>query len=40
MLVYDMTQKSSFEGISSWLEDLKQHCNNMDPVLVLVANKW
>ena len=38
MLVYDITQRSSFESISKWIKELKEHA---DPniIMMLIGNK-
>lgn len=39
LLVYDITRKSSFDHLSSWLDDLHMH-GGKDMVITLVGNKW
>ena len=38
LLVYDVTQKSSFEGVKKWMEELRDHAEP-DIVILLVGNK-
>lgn len=38
LLVYDVTQKSSFEGVKKWMEELRDHAEP-DLVILLVGNK-
>ena len=41
MLVYDVTNETSFNDIELWLEQIKQNCNNNDDelVILLIGNK-
>jgi GTPase SAR1 family protein len=39
LLVYDITRKSSFDHLASWLDDLHMH-GGKDMVITLVGNKW
>lgn len=38
LLVYDVTQKNSFEGVKKWMEELRDHAEP-DIVILLVGNK-
>ena len=38
LLVYDVTQRSSFEGVKKWMEELRDHAEP-DIVILLVGNK-
>jgi Ras-related protein Rab-11A len=38
MLVYDITKRQSFEHISRWLEELRNHADN-NIVIMLIGNK-
>lgn len=39
IFVYDVTNQSSFEQLSSWLEEVELNCNQPDFVRMLVGNK-
>lgn len=39
ILVYDCTSRDTFESLSHWLEEIKQHCTHDDAIKMLVANK-
>lgn len=39
ILVYDVTNKSSFNNIDKWLDDIKYNCNDTEIKLLLVGNK-
>jgi small GTP-binding protein len=40
MLVYDITQPSSFRRLKTWYSELKEHCQTQAPVTIaIVANK-
>merc|ERR1711981_15105 len=39
IFVYDCTNKSSFDDLSSWLEEVEVNCNTPNFVRMLVANK-
>ena len=43
MLVYDVTSRSSFESLNSWLKEMRTHCerpSDIDSVVFVVcANK-
>ncbi|XP_067934233.1 ras-related protein Rab-2A-like [Watersipora subatra] len=39
IIIYDVTRRSTFNSLQSWLDDLKAHSSNSKAVLVLVANK-
>ena len=38
MLVYDITNRRSFENIPIWLDEAKRHCHR-DIVVVIIGNK-
>ncbi|OHT09160.1 small GTP-binding protein [Tritrichomonas foetus] len=38
ILVFDLTERKSFDDLGQWLEDVHQHCEQ-DTVVVLVGNK-
>jgi Ras-related protein Rab-11A len=38
MLVYDITKRQTFDHVSRWLEELKNHADN-NIVIMLVGNK-
>lgn len=38
LLVYDITERSTFENISHWLREVRDHCSD-DTVIMLVGNK-
>lgn len=40
MLVYDITNRSSFDNISSWIEEINTFCpENTDLIKLLIGNK-
>eukprot|EP00923_Selenidium_pygospionis_P016192 GHVN01028366.1.p1 GENE.GHVN01028366.1~~GHVN01028366.1.p1 ORF type:complete len:155 (+),score=15.87 GHVN01028366.1:297-761(+) len=39
ILVYDCTERTSFENLESWLEEVHKNSTNPDAVKMLVANK-
>jgi GTPase SAR1 family protein len=39
ILVYDLTKEDSFKSIESWLEEIRNNCDNPNLGLVLVGNK-
>lgn len=39
IIVFDVTSVSSFEGVTSWVNDLRKHNGYSDPTVVLVACK-
>ena len=39
LLVFDITRRSTFDSVTSWLQDLRQIAED-DIVVVLVGNKW
>merc|ERR1719221_421567 len=39
ILVYDCTQKSTFEHIKFWQDEVRKYSTNQDAILMLVANK-
>merc|ERR1711981_388212 len=39
IFVYDVTNKTSFDDLNSWLEEVEVNCNTPDFVRMLVANK-
>jgi len=39
MIVFDVTNKNSFQNIKIWLNDIKQHCRVDDIPKILVGNK-
>ena len=39
IFVYDVTNQSSFDQLSSWLEEVELNCNQPDFVRMLIANK-
>ena len=38
ILVYDLTDRNSFNAIEDWVDQLKNYCDE-DPVLLLIGNK-
>lgn len=39
ILVYDITNRRSFDNLSKWLEETHRHANNENIVVMLVGNK-
>jgi Ras-related protein Rab-18 len=39
ILMYDSTNRSSFDNLKYWLGEVKQNCTNPNVVLMLVASK-
>jgi len=39
LLVYDVTRRQSFDHVTTWLEDARNHSNNPHMVVMLVGNK-
>ena len=39
VLVFDVNEEKSFKGLSSWLTEIKNNCNNSDISIVLIGNK-
>ena len=39
ILVFDVNNENSFKGLSLWLNEIKNNCNNNNVSIVLVANK-
>ncbi|KAI9018720.1 ras family-domain-containing protein [Phycomyces nitens] len=38
LLVYDITRRDTFENLSTWLEDVRQHANP-NTVIIVIGNK-
>lgn len=39
VLVYDCTNRQSFESLTFWQQEVKKNCSNQDAIKLLVANK-
>ncbi len=39
LLVYDITRRETFNHLTTWLEDARQHSNS-NMVIMLIGNKW
>merc|ERR1719343_71103 len=39
IIVYDLTQRGTFEAVETWVETVRQATRNSDPILVLLGNK-
>lgn len=39
LLVYDIAKHSSFENLSRWLEEVRQHADAPNLVIMLIGNK-
>ena len=39
VLVFDVTDENSFKGLSLWLKEINNNCNNNDVSIILVGNK-
>lgn len=39
LMVYDMTDRRTFENIDKWMQQIKENTGDTDPSIVLVANK-
>ncbi|KAJ7326530.1 Golgi vesicle fusion to target membrane [Desmophyllum pertusum] len=39
MVVYDITDKSSFEAVAKWLEDIDEHFQVRYPAIAVIGNK-
>ena len=39
MVVFDLTDRNSFDNVKTWLSDIKQYCNVEDVPTILVGNK-
>ena len=39
LIIYDITDRKSFESVDYWINEVKRHCNPLIPVVILVANK-
>eukprot|EP01087_Luapelamoeba_hula_P023461 TRINITY_DN862_c0_g1_i1.p1 TRINITY_DN862_c0_g1~~TRINITY_DN862_c0_g1_i1.p1 ORF type:complete len:131 (+),score=22.34 TRINITY_DN862_c0_g1_i1:99-491(+) len=39
ILVYDVTNRASFQHLNDWLGEIDMYCNNSDVVKLLVGNK-
>lgn len=39
LLIYDITDRNSFENIKKWMSELKENADSASPVLILVGNK-
>ena len=39
ILVYDVNNENSFKGLSLWLNEIKNNCNNNNVSIILVGNK-
>ena len=39
LIVYDVTDKTSFDKVSSWFTEVKDRTENDPPVIILVGNK-
>jgi Ras-related protein Rab-4A/Ras-related protein Rab-4B len=38
LLVFDLTNRSSFENLGKWVEDIRSKCNN-EIAIIVVGNK-
>ena len=38
LLVYDLTNRESFENLHEWIQDLREECPNEEIVLMLTGN--
>merc|ERR1712078_236282 len=39
LLVYDVTRRSTYQNLSTWLSDARRHLTNPNTVIMLVGNK-
>jgi GTPase SAR1 family protein len=39
IVVYDITSKQSFEKVKKWVQELQEHSNNKDIVIIIAGNK-
>lgn len=38
-LVYDVTRRKTFENLTLWLSDIREHCNNPHMIVMVIGNK-
>ncbi len=39
LVIYDITNRKSFDSVEYWVNEVKKHCSPLIPVVILVANK-
>ncbi|KJH49721.1 Ras family protein [Dictyocaulus viviparus] len=39
IIMYDVTNRQSFEDVDKWIEEIRRCCGITDPLMILVANK-
>ena len=39
IIVYDITDRKSYNHVTKWLDDVRKSCDNSDVIIMLVGNK-